>query len=60
MAAKIYYGGFIDDRLDTTRLIGESPEIPAVYLRKKDTEKIYQDVRPVRIVQVKARKVRGK
>jgi len=55
---KKYWAGFCDDRLFITSEFdfcdeGENITIPAVYLRKKDANKRFQDVRPVEIREIK-------
>ena len=53
---KHLWGGFIDGKLDDNDCLLESCQrirAPALFLRKADARLIYEDVRKVKIVEVK-------
>ena len=54
MANKEYWAGFCEDQVaETLEHYGEKDRILAIYLLKKDAKKNYQDVRKVKIIQVR-------
>ena len=49
-----YWAGFCNNQIaGTNERYGDNDTILAIYLRKKDAKKHYQDVRPVTIEEVK-------
>lgn len=57
MAKGKYWGGFCDNRLcETLEHYSDHDKILAIYIRKKDAKKHYEDVRPVEIIEIKDKK----
>lgn len=54
MEKKKYWAGFCDNQLsETLEFYGDNDKVAAIYLRKKDAKKHYEDVRPVVIKEIK-------
>ena len=53
MTKKKYWGGFSDNQLCSTIDFYNEDNVLAIYIRKKDAKKHYQDVRPVEIREIK-------
>lgn len=56
MAKRNYWGGFCDDRLCSTIDFYNEDAVLAIYIRKKDAKKHYQDVRKVEVRIIKGSK----
>lgn len=53
MKKRRYWGGFCDNKLCSTIDFYDEDAVLAIYIRKKDAKKHYQDVRPVEIREIK-------
>lgn len=54
MAKKKYWAGFLDGHIaECKELHGDCDKLAAVYIRRKDAKKFYEDVRPVEIKEIK-------
>jgi len=60
MAKEKYWAGFCNNRIaETLERYGDNDEVLAIYLRKKDAKRHYEDVRQVKISEIKRKKVKN-